>query len=120
MMSGCGEHHHPSGHSVHNLGHHSPSGHNEHDSGAACHGGGHLVTAGDILSINTTVMAGDIIFIMFTVNITDMVAMVVVTMEDVTVMVRGIMVMVVAALAKRTIARTWRSQQGTLSSCGHR
>ncbi|GMP77418.1 hypothetical protein CsSME_00033698 [Camellia sinensis var. sinensis] len=104
MMSGCGEHHHPLGHSDHNLGHHSPSGHNEHDSSAACHGGGHLVTAGDILSINTTVMAGDIIFIMFTVNITDMVAMVVVTMEDVTAMVRGIMVMVVAALAKRTIA----------------
>ncbi|KAI8003361.1 hypothetical protein LOK49_LG08G02760 [Camellia lanceoleosa] len=40
-MSGCGEHHHPFGHGVHNLGHHSPGGHNEHDSSAACHGGRH-------------------------------------------------------------------------------
>ncbi|KAI7981863.1 hypothetical protein LOK49_Contig11G00011 [Camellia lanceoleosa] len=58
-----------------------------------------LVIAEDVM-----VTAGDIIFIMFTVNITDMVAVVVVTMEDVTVMVGDIMVTVVAILAKGTIA----------------
>ncbi|KAI7981840.1 hypothetical protein LOK49_Contig11G00005 [Camellia lanceoleosa] len=102
MMSGCGELHHPFGHGVHNLGHHSPGGHNEHDMTALqlVAVEDTMVTAGYIM-----VMAGDIIFInMFTVNITDMVAMVVVTMEDITVMVGDIMVTMVAVLAKGTIA----------------
>ncbi|CAL5347740.1 unnamed protein product [Camellia sinensis] len=57
-----------------------------------------------VIAENIMVTAGDIIFIVFTVNITDMMAVVVVTLEDVTVMVGDIMVTVVAILAKGTIA----------------